>query len=167
VTTEAGQSGFQISKTLQAVKEIGIQAVVLYPNNDAGTKKIIAGIKGSGIKFIRSLPPEVFSNVLRYCQALVGNSSSGIHEASTFHIPVVNIGTRQQGRQRPKNVIDAKYNKEEIKKAIKKALYNKNFKEIVKKSKNIYGTGHSAEKVVKILKKIDIKKIPLQKKFKD
>jgi UDP-N-acetylglucosamine 2-epimerase (non-hydrolysing)/GDP/UDP-N,N'-diacetylbacillosamine 2-epimerase (hydrolysing) len=167
VTTEASNSGEQIKKTLEAVKETGIQAVVLYPNNDAGTGKIIAGIHDSGIHFIRSLPPEIFSNTLRHCAVLIGNSSSGIHEASTFHIPVVNIGTRQQGRERPKNVIDAGYKKEEIKAAIEKALCDKTFKEIVKKVKNPYGDGRSAKRIMEVLKKLDIKKIPLQKKFAD
>jgi GDP/UDP-N,N'-diacetylbacillosamine 2-epimerase (hydrolysing) len=167
VTTEASQSGRQIKETLEAVEDAGIQAIILYPNNDAGTSKIISGIHNSNIKCFKSFPSEVFSNVLRYCSVLIGNSSSGIHEASTFHIPVVNIGTRQQGRERPKNVIDVKYKKVEIKKAIQKALYDKNFKKVVNKAKNPYGDGNSAGRIIKILKQIDIKNISLQKKFID
>ena len=167
VTTELKKSGFQIKQTIEAVKELALQAVVLYPNNDAGTKKIVSFIKKSNMNYIKSLPSEVYANVLHNCSVLVGNSSSGIHEAATFHVPVVNIGTRQQGRQRPKNVIDVACKKEDIKKAIKKALYDKNFKKIILKAKNPYGDGHSSERIVKILKNIDIKKIPLQKQFKD
>jgi UDP-N-acetylglucosamine 2-epimerase (non-hydrolysing)/GDP/UDP-N,N'-diacetylbacillosamine 2-epimerase (hydrolysing) len=167
VTTEADLSGTQVEKTLQAVKEMGIQAVGIYPNNDAGTNKIVSAIRNSNIRFVKNLSPEVFSNVLRNCEVLVGNSSSGIREAATFHIPVVNIGTRQQGRERSKNVIDAGYNKEEVKKAIKKAVYDKNFKKIVQKAKNPYGDGHSAARIIKILKELNIKKIPLQKQFID
>ena len=167
VTTELKKSGFQIKQTIEAVKELALQAVVLFSNNDAGTKKIVSFIKKSNMNYIKSLPSEVYANVLHNCSVLVGNSSSGIHEAATFHVPVVNIGTRQQGRQRPKNVIDVACKKEDIKKAIKKALYDKNFKKIILKAKNPYGDGHSSERIVKILKNIDIKKIPLQKQFKD
>ena len=167
VTTENIQSGKQIQETLKAIKEFGIQAVVLYPNNDAGTISIINQIQNSDIRVIRSLHPEVFSNVLRNCSVLLGNSSTGIHEASTFCIPVVNIGTRQQGRQRPANVIDVGYNKEEIKEALKKSLQDQKFRKMVQKIKNPYGDGKSAQRVIKILKSLDLKKVPLQKRFID
>jgi len=167
ITSEIDQAGFQITQTLEAVREIGIQGIILYPNNDAGTRAIISGIRNSHLRFIKSLPSEVFANVLRYSEALIGNSSTGIHETATFHIPTVNIGTRQQGRERPKNVIDTNYKKEEIKRAIKKALYNREFKKIVRNVKNPYGNGHSAEAIIRILKTLDIRSIPLQKRFID
>ena len=85
VTTELKKSGFQIKQTIEAVKELALQAVVLYPNNDAGTKKIVSFIKKSNMNYIKSLPSEVYANVLHNCSVLVGNSSSGIHEAATFH----------------------------------------------------------------------------------
>ena len=152
---------------MKAVKEIGIQGVIFYPNNDAGTRSIISGIRNSNIRYVKSLPSEIFVNVLRYSEVLIGNSSSGIHETATLRIPTVNIGTRQQGRERPKNVIDSSYDKEDIKNAIKKALYDKKFKKLVKKVKNPYGDGHSAKLIIKILKTLDIKNIPLQKQFID
>lgn len=167
VTTEVEQSGLQIKQTLDAVKEIGIQGIILYPNNDAGTRSIVSGIRNSDIRYIRSLPSEIFVNVLRYSSALIGNSSSGIHETATLHVPTVNIGTRQQGRERPGNVIDCGYKKENIKRAIRKALYDKKFKRAVGNVKNPYGNGHSAKLIVKILKSLDLKKIPLQKRFID
>ncbi|MCX6764138.1 MAG: UDP-N-acetylglucosamine 2-epimerase [Candidatus Nealsonbacteria bacterium] len=167
VTSEIDQAGWQITQTLEAVKEIGIQGVIFYPNNDAGTSAIISGIRNSHISYIKSLSSEIFINVLRYSEALIGNSSTGIHETATLHVPTVNIGTRQQGRERPKNVIDSSYQKEEIKNAIRKALYDKKFKEIVQNVKNPYGDGHSAERIIKILKTIDIKNIPIQKRFID
>lgn len=167
VTTEMDKAGEQVRATLEAVKEAGTQGVILYPNNDAGSRAIVNGIKNSPIKYFRSLRPEDFINVLRYSSALVGNSSSGIHETATLHIPTVNIGTRQQGRERPKNVIDVGYKKEEIIKGLKKALYDKKFLAMVRRIKNPYGDGHAAERIIKILKNIDYKKIPVQKKFID
>lgn len=167
VTTEMDRAGEQVRKTIQAVKELGIQGVILYPNNDAGSRAIVSGIKNSPIKYFRSLRPEAFINVLRYSSALVGNSSSGIHETATLHIPTVNIGTRQQGRERPKNVIDVGYKKEEIVRGLKKALYDKKFLRLIKKVKNPYGDGHSAERIVKILKRLNYRKIPAQKRFID
>ena len=165
VTTEIEKTGWQIRQTIQAVKELGIQGVILYPNNDAGWRAIVSGIKNSSIKYFRGLRPEDFINVLRYSSALVGNSSSGIHETATLKIPTVNIGTRQYGRERPKNVIDVGYKKEEIKSGIQKALYDKKFLAAVKRVKNPYGDGKSAKRIVKILKKLDYKKIPIQKMF--
>lgn len=165
VTTEIKSTGWQIGETLKAVKSLGVQGVILYPNNDAGSRVIVREIKNSSIQYIRSLPPELFANVLRYAAALVGNSSSGIHETATLHIPTVNIGTRQQGRERPRNVIDVDYGKKQVEAGIKKALYDSTFKNMVKKIKNPYGDGHSAKRIVKILRRINYKKIPIQKSF--
>jgi UDP-N-acetylglucosamine 2-epimerase len=96
---------------------------------------------------------------------MVGNSSSGIIESSSFHTPVVNIGIRQDGRERAKNVIDVKHNKKEILQAIKKALDDKQFREILRKCKNPYGDGQASTRIVKILSEIDISPKLLQKKI--
>ncbi len=165
VTTEARDSGWQISQTLKAVKVLGLQGVILYPNNDAGSRQITKEIKNANISFFRSLPPEIYINVLRHSAALVGNSSSGIHETATLHIPTVNIGTRQQGRERPGNVIDVGNDARDIVRGLKKALFLTSFRKKVMRVKNIYGDGHSAERIVQILKSLDLKSVPIQKKF--
>lgn len=72
---------------------------------------------------------------MRIASVMVGNSSSGIIEAPSFGLPVVNIGSRQEGRERAENVMDVDYDKEEIKAAIKKTLYDTDFKEKVKNCK--------------------------------
>ena len=82
---------------------------------------------------------------------LVGNSSSGIHEAATFKVPVVNIGTRQNGRTKPKNVINSDYNTDKIFKAIMKANSN-HFLSSIKNLKNPYGDGKSQKKFFELLK---------------
>ncbi len=167
VTTEVNETKWQISELLKAVRETRMQSIVLYPNNDAGTSAIVSGIKDSPIRHVKSFPPEIFANVMRYSAAFVGNASTGIHETATFHVPTVNIGTRQQGRERAKNVIDVNYDKESIIQGIRKAIYDEGFKQMIKKIKNPYGDGHSAFRILNILKKLDLKSVPLQKRFID
>ncbi len=164
VTTESGDSRKQISNTISAIKELGVQALIALPNNDAGASEIIDEIKNSGLNWYPSLSTNEFVNIYRNIWAIVGNSSSGIHESSTFRIPAVNIGSRQKDRERASNVIDVSYEKEEIKKAISKAIYDKSFKKDIYNIRNPYGEGKSAKKIVKILKSLNLDNI-IQKRF--
>ncbi len=164
VTTENNKSDSQIIETIEALKTLKIQSIILFPNNDAGYSGIIKQLKKLNVKYYPTLSSTKYSNLLRYVSVLIGNSSSGIHEAATFKTPVVNIGTRQQGRERSSNVIDVGYSKKEIMEAIKKALYDKKFLNSIKKIRNPYGIGNSAEKIVKVLKTIPLSNI-IQKKF--
>lgn len=157
VTTEARSSLDQIKETIEVVKKMKIQAIALLPNNDAGHAQIINEIKSSGIKWYPSLSTEDFVNLYRNAWALVGNSSSGIHETPTFKIPAVNIGNRQMGRERAANVIDVKNNKKDIEAGITKALYDDEFRSYVKTIVNPYGVGNSAGQIVKILKEVSFK----------
>ncbi|MDH4187577.1 MAG: UDP-N-acetylglucosamine 2-epimerase [Nitrospira sp.] len=166
VTTEVAKAGQQMQETLAAVQEMRIQGVLIYPNNDAGAQQIIHQIKQSRITVVRSLPPEGFVNLVRYAAALVGNSSSGIHETASLGVPTVNIGTRQQGRERPRNVLDAGNDRDAIKQALEVALYDKDFQSIVAERVNPYGDGHSAERIVRILKSISLDHL-IQKRFYD
>lgn len=154
VTTEMGSSYDQIKETITAIKNIDVQALVLLPNNDAGYSKIIEEIKNSGIKWYPSLPTIEFVNLYRNAWALVGNSSSGIHETPTLKIPAVNIGNRQMGRERAENVIDVKNDAQDIEKGLKKALFNEEFRTFVSQIENPYGNGNSAEQIVNILKDV-------------
>ena len=165
VTTEISDSRKQIEETLGAIEEIGEQTIALLPNNDAGYSEIFKGVKGTNLKYFTSLSTLKFVNLYRHVSVLVGNSSSGIHEAATLKIPVVNIGSRQQGRMRPENVIDVGYDKNEIKSAIQKVLYDSDFRERVKNVHNPYGDGKSAERIVKILKEIEMSPDLIQKRF--
>lgn len=154
VTTEAKSSLDQIKETIQVIKRMDIQALALLPNNDAGHSKIIDEIKKSGIRWYPSLSTNDFINLYRNAWALVGNSSSGIHETPTFKIPAVNIGNRQMGRERAANVIDVPNNAEAIEAGINKALFDEEFKTFVRTIENPYGIGNSAEQIVKILKEV-------------
>lgn len=166
VTTEAQDSFNQIKKTVDAIKEVGVQTIVLLPNNDAGHSEIIKYIKASNLKWYPSLPTEIFINLYRNINALIGNSSSGIHETPTFGIPAINIGNRQQGRERAANVIDVSNDKDAIVCGIKKAFYDNDFINMVKKLDNPYGDGTSAEKIVSILKTVSLNNL-IKKHFVD
>lgn len=166
VTTESLSSFDQISETIDAISESNINCIVSLPNNDAGHAKIIEKIKSSGLNWYPSLPTDLFVNLYRNVSALIGNSSSGIHETPTLRIPTINIGTRQQGRERAPNVIDVGYNKAEIVEAIKKAVFDESFRNFVKTIDNPYGDGHSARRIVEILRTIKLDGI-VQKMFYD
>lgn len=169
VTSEIDVAKNQILTTLAALKEINItnkfEIILIYSNIDAGGKQIIKEKKRSKIKLFKNLPVETFLSLLKNTSVLIGNSSCGIREAPSFHVPAVNIGTRQQGRERTVNVIDVGYNKDEIVTAIKKALYDKKFRKKVRKCKNPYGDGKAAERIVKILENIDFPKELVQKRI--
>ena len=167
VTTEVRKVPEQIQETLGAVKELNVPAVLLYPNNDAGGEAIIKEIEKTNIKRIRTLSIEEYGGLLRYASALVGNSSSGIHEAVSFGVPTVNIGDRQAGRLRPESVIDVPNDRGKIKEAITKALYDEVFLQKVKECENPYGDGKSAERIVRVLKEISLGKELIKKNFID
>ena len=156
VTTEAKSSLEQIRETLTAIRNVGVQTIALLPNNDAGHSKIIEEVKASGIKWYPSLPTLDFINLYRNAWALVGNSSSGIHETPTFKIPAVNIGNRQMGRERADNVIDVPNIASEIEMGLRKALFDQKFREFVATIKNPYGEGDSASKIAHYLKEIKL-----------
>jgi GDP/UDP-N,N'-diacetylbacillosamine 2-epimerase (hydrolysing) len=164
VTTESKASRDQILTTIESIKEMGIQALVALPNNDAGSSEIIDEIKISGLSWYPSLSTDEFVNVYRNIWAIVGNSSSGIHESSSFGIPAINIGTRQQGRERAQNVIDVDYDKESIKAGIEKALFDVEYRKSLENIINPYGDGNSAKRIVELLKTVNLSGI-VQKRF--
>lgn len=160
VTSEIKQSEFQITNTIEAIVESGVNALVILPNNDAGFSKIINKIKSTKLKYVDSLSIDDYVNLMKRSKALIGNSSSGIHETASFNIPTINVGTRQQGRLRSSNIIDVDYNKNEIIEAIKKC---ENLNGI--ESENIYGSGNSSKQIVSLLKTIDIGPDIIQKQI--
>src|SRR3989338_9133689 len=147
VTTEADEVPSQIRETIDALKTFDIPSLLLYPNNDAGGQAIVRAIEGTNIRRVRTLSYHVFSHILRRASVLVGNSSTGIHESPTFHVPTVNIGDRQKGRLRPANVIDVPNEKEAIRRGIERALNDGAFLEAVRTCENPYGDGKSAERI--------------------
>lgn len=159
----------QMKETMEAIAALKIQAMVVYPNVDAGGLEIIRAINEyKGLPFVhiyRNLERKIFISLLGQVKAIVGNSSSGIIEAPSFKLAAVNIGNRQQGRMQTNNVINVSYGRKEIFKAIKKALTDRKFKKGLQHCVNFYGDGHSSEKIVKVLKEIEIDEKLLNKKI--
>lgn len=156
VTTEADEATEQIMLTLEAVKKTGMQAILVYPNIDAGGRRIIRVIERTKIQNYRSLPFEVYASLMRHASVLVGNSSSGIVEAPYLKLPAINIGTRQQGRIQAENVINTGYDTEEIYAAVMTAIYDEEFRKRLDGCKNPYGDGRASSRIVKILKSVDL-----------
>lgn len=155
VVAEAEDAANQIRETLEAVKELKQQTVIIYPNADAGGRRMIKIIRqheeNPFVKAFKSVPHEDYLGLMKLASVMIGNSSSGIIEAPSFGLPVVNIGTRQMGRQRAGNVVDVGYDRKDIIGALKKALYDKDFIERVKHCKNPYGDGKAGKRIARFL----------------
>src|SRR3989338_4160128 len=132
-------------ETLAAAKSFGLPVVVLYPNADAGGRKIIAEIekeRGNPLFHIFSTTTHTdFLALEREVAVWVGNSSGALIESLSFGTPVVNVGARQKGRFRGENVLDVGYRRGEIIKAIDKSLYDKKYLAGLTRLKNPWGDG--------------------------
>ena len=169
LSTESEKAGWQTKVILKAIDRLKLQTIVIHPNSDAGCLEIMKEINAYSsrkfIKIFKNLSKEIFVNLMRHCDCLVGNSSCGILEAPLLKVPVVNVGMRQEGREHAKNVIFTDYDGKEIERAIKKALYDKKFRKRLKKCKNPYGDGRAAERIVSVLARIKLDKKLLQKRI--
>lgn len=162
VTTEYGEGQKQITETLTALKELGLPAIVLWPNADAGSEDIARGIRiwreqglDEKMHFFKNLPTDLYVQLMNKTTCLVGNSSSGVREGAFIGTPVVNIGTRQHSRERGSNVLDVAHEKDKIKEGIKKQLEHGKYK-----SEPIYGDGTAGVQIADILatKEVEIQK---------
>lgn len=168
VTTQTSSARKQMFETMEAVKSLKTQTVVIYPNSDAGGRSMIDVIesyrKYDFIKIFKNIEHTDFISLMRYASCIVGNSSCAIIEAPSFKLPAVNIGIRQEGREQATNVINVSHNRKGIKSAIKKAI-SKSFEDSLKTCKNPYGDGKASLRISKILSTIKLTKKILQKKI--
>jgi UDP-hydrolysing UDP-N-acetyl-D-glucosamine 2-epimerase len=158
VTTEYELARQHISETLYATKEIGLPALVFWPNVDAGSDGTSNGIrafreseKPAHFHFFKNMIPTDFLKLISSSRGLIGNSSVGIRESSYLGVPVVNIGTRQSGRERGTNVIDVPYDRKEIAGAIRHHLGNGTYPR-----DPIYGDGHAGERIADLLSSVPL-----------
>ncbi|OGZ33195.1 MAG: UDP-N-acetyl-D-glucosamine 2-epimerase, UDP-hydrolysing [Candidatus Portnoybacteria bacterium RBG_13_40_8] len=166
VTTEYQYCRQQIRETLKAISELKIKTIMLFPNVDAGSKDMVREIrlfdiakKLGHVTMGKNIVFEDYISLLAKATCMVGNSSSGIRESCYFGTPTINIGTRQNGRERGKNVINVGYDKAEIKKAILKSIQHGKYP-----PEYIYGKGNTSKKIVNILSTIELDNI-IQKKI--
>lgn len=166
VHMEIADSANQIKETMEALVKLKHQSIVIYPNADAGAKAMIKTIekykKYPFIRIYRHLPHKEFIGLMKMASVMAGNSSSGIVEAPLLSLPVINIGTRQSGRERAKNIIDVGYDRRKIEKAIQKALNTKRRK---MKIRSPYVGINTGKKIADILCKIKIDKKLLEKRL--
>lgn len=165
VTTEYGQNYRNMKEILKAVSKIDCPKLIFWPNSDAGSEEISSAIREYREKklirdawFVKNLNHEMFFYVLNNTKCLVGNTSAAIREGSYIGVPSVSVGTRQNGRERSKNVINSKPQTNDI---YKKIIFQMRGNKKRKKS-NMYGDGYASKRIVKILENINVK---IQKKL--
>lgn len=163
LSSEVDDSYQQMKTTMEAVNKFStkhnVKVIGIYPNTDPGSYDILQAIDencNENIKFFKTLPRDVFVNLMRNAKVLIGNSSMGILEAPLYKLPVVNIGNRQQGRLNAGNVEFVGYNIDKIVTTIEKACLDNEYRTYVSNLKNPYGDGYAHKKIVKFLEEVDL-----------
>ena len=145
----------EVEALFSALARIPHQLIFCHPNADAGSRDLRERIRsfiaerGSGHLFI-NLPAIEYWSLLKYVDVMVGNSSSGIMETASFGLPTVNVGFRQQGRERARNVLDAEPTAASILEQVEKAT-SPSVRASLAGMANPYGDGHAAERIVEVL----------------
>lgn len=171
VTLEYEQTAERLGAFLSALDAVDAQVVFTAPNADTGGHAVLRLIQEfvqshPRARIVTSLGSAAYFGLMRDAAAMVGNSSSGIIEAASFELPVVNVGIRQRGRLRPANVIDADDNRDAMLGAVHRAL-EPAFRESLRGLSNPYGDGHAAERIVARLCAVDLDSRLLLKRFHD
>lgn len=171
VTLQHEQSEWQIDQLLTALQMCAMPILFTMPNADSGNKLIRERIRqfvaaNAFAGAVENFGVEAYVSVMALAAAMVGNSSSGILEAASFKLPVVNIGIRQAGRLRSKNVIDVGNTTDEIVSGIQKAL-ERGFLASLEGLVNPYGTGCAVPRILEVVKKVAVDAKLLQKRFYD
>ena len=165
VTTEATKMGKYASNLAKALLDSDKNYVVIYPNNDLGSKAILNAVKllhaNPKIRIFPSIRFEYFLTLLKNAECIIGNSSAGIREAPYYGIPTINIGSRQKNRALHSHIVNVGYSYESILHAIK-AEHQK-----VKEDRSGFGKGHSDVLFLKSLEKGNVWNVNHQKQFRD
>ncbi|MBM3777174.1 MAG: UDP-N-acetylglucosamine 2-epimerase (hydrolyzing) [Acidimicrobiia bacterium] len=153
VTTEYGEGEAQVAETLAALDELAMPTIMLWPNVDAGSEDVARGMRKfrerrrpDHIRFYKNFPVELYTRLMRRAACLVGNSSAPIREGAFLGTPAVNIGTRQQGRERGANVVDVPHERARIVEAVRAQVAHGPYP-----SEHIYGDGQAGSRIAEIL----------------
>jgi UDP-N-acetylglucosamine 2-epimerase (non-hydrolysing)/GDP/UDP-N,N'-diacetylbacillosamine 2-epimerase (hydrolysing) len=162
---------------LEQLAAEGVQSIVTYPNNDAGGRQIISQLEALSARKVpnlqvhRSLGRHLYHGVLGLARdgkirvACVGNSSSGLKETPAFGCPTVNIGSRQDGRLRGENVLDAGYATDVIASAIRRCLHDSAFRELCRTAPNPYWLGDAGPKIAEVLANVPLDQNLIRKRM--
>lgn len=155
VLQEAAEAGIQMEHIMQAIIEAKVQALCLEPNSDAGGRLIHEVLNRYAnhpdVRRARHLMRADYSSWMAVVDVMIGNSSSGIIEAATFNLPVVNVGNRQRARERSGNVTDVLPQADSIRMALTQI-----FAAPRGSWKNVYGDGRAGERIVQLLETLPI-----------
>lgn len=161
----------QIGELLGALSEVNLPIVITGSNTDSGGTVIDAALRQfcattSNRAYVAHLGVELYYTAMRAAAVMVGNSSSGIIEAASFGLPVVNIGRRQDGRVRQPNIVDAPLSRAGILNAIRQALAPE-FRAALGNHANVYGDGNAAKRIADVLERQPLGPELVVKKFHD
>jgi UDP-hydrolysing UDP-N-acetyl-D-glucosamine 2-epimerase len=158
VTTEPRSAAEQARETLHAVHDTRLPALWFWPNIDAGSDSTSHAIRAfrehhspDNIHFFKNIPPDDFLRLAYRSAAIVGNSSVGIRECSFLGVPAINIGTRQQGRDRGRNVIDVCHDRKQILETILQTVNSPR-----PAPDTLYGDGYAGERIARILSEVTL-----------
>ncbi len=153
VTTEYGQGESQIGETLMALETLRLPTIMLWPNADAGSDDVSRGIRKfrehrrpDYARFFKNLPIDTFVRLMARCACAIGNSSAPLREGAFIGVPTVNVGTRQSGRDRAANVIDAPHDREAIVDAVRRQIRHGSYP-----SSHLYGDGGAGIRIADLL----------------
>jgi len=160
-TTRPEEAREQIGRTIDAVTDFDVFPFVIYPNSDRGSSAMIEELErmGDGSSapvVVENLPRDDFLGLLDLASVMVGNSSSGLIEAPSFGLPVVDVGPRQAGRQRGENVISVEYDTDEIAAALETALHDESFRQRAEKCENPFYFDGAADRIHEMLAEIEL-----------
>jgi len=164
VTTESDKAGTQMAETMAAVSKLKEQAIVIYPNNDPGSEEMIKEIekyRDDNLKIYKNISRHNFLALMKAATVMVGNSSAGIVEAPKFNLPVVNIGSRQENRERAGNIYDVEHNGQKIYSTVKEIISRGEKPKI----ESPYSGDETPNKIANILAEIEITPELLQKRL--
>lgn len=154
VTTEYEENLIHIRETIAALEALRMPTVWILPNMDAGSDGINKGIRQfreakrpEYLHFFKSLPIECYAPLMKNAACILGNSSSGIRESAFLGTPSVNIGSRQHGRERGRNVVDVDYERDQIITAVRRQLNHGRYV-----PNHLYGDGYAADKIMTVLR---------------
>ena len=172
VSTEADEAAKQMYETMEAVSGLGEETVVIYPNSDAGGREMIKVIgEYEGLPLVhtfKSLPRQAYVGLLSVASIMIGNSSSALVEAPDFSLPAINIGSRQQGRERGANLTDVGYDRTEILNAVQEVLARLDDPDFrARCSQTPYHDVNTAGQIAEVLSSVELGPGLIQKRFYD
>lgn len=164
VTTEYGHGLDQMTATLRAVSSIGMQALVFWPNVDAGSDEVAAGIRpfreqglAQRCQFFRNLPAEDFARLMIHCACMIGNSSAALREGAYLGTPAVSVGTRQRDRECGPNVVFTSQDPDDIAAAVRAQVAHGRYPR-----SDLFGSGAAGRDIADVLATVNP---PIQKRL--